>query len=288
MSPAARHPVRALAALAACVVLAGCAKDTSEAARKGAQDAGFLMQVALNDFRAGRYESALKNLEQARLKAPQDRQVHYLLAVVLIERGQYQRAVESADAGLAVAPDDPELLNARGIARLRDRRYDEAIRDFQSALAPEKQYATPETVLANLAAAYAGQGKTEDAVATYWKALELKPTDGMLRTALCQTLAAAGRSDVALRECIRASTDSPSYAPAFEQKGDVLRTLGKKDDAIAAYRKAFELAPKGDAKEGVRRKLLDLGSDDPAVTGKRKDRWELPATLPDEVNPTLP
>ncbi len=288
MSTAARHASRLLASLMACALLAGCPKDAAEDARKGAQDASFLMQVALNDFRGGRYESALKNLEQARLKAPQDRQVHYLLAVVLIERGQYGRAVEIADAGLVVAPDDPELLNARGIARLRDRRYDEAIRDFQSALAPERQYATPETVLANLAAAYVGQGKTEDAIATYWRALELKPTDGVLRTALCQTLAAAGRTDVALRECVRAASDAPSYPPAFEQKGDVLRTLGKKDDAIAAYRKAFEIAPKGDLKDGLRRKLLDLGSDDPAVTGKRKDRWELPATLPDEVTPTLP
>ncbi len=176
----------------------------------------------------------------------------------------------------------------RGVARLRDRRFDEAIQDFQSALAPEKQYATPEAVLSNLAAAYAGQGKVDDAIATYWKALDLKPTDGVLRTALCQTLAAAGRTEVALRECIRATSDAPSYPPAFDQKGDVLRRLGKNDDAIAAYRKAFELAPKGDLKEAIRRKLIELGSDDPSVTGKRKDRWELPATLPDEVMPTLP
>ncbi|MFN7951824.1 MAG: tetratricopeptide repeat protein [bacterium] len=101
-------------------------------------------------------------------------------------------------------------------------------------------------MLSNLAAAYAGQGKVDDAIATYWKALDLKPTDGVLRTALCQTLAAAGRTEVALRECIRATSGrAEGYPPAFDQKGDMLRRLGKNDDAIAAYRKAFELAPEG-------------------------------------------
>jgi superkiller protein 3 len=280
-----------LSALVVLVVLgagaSGCAKETPQPAKLG-QDSSFLVQMAMNEYRAGRYEAAVRSLEQARAKSPNDRQIQYLLGVVLIERGEYGRAIQAIDEGLAVAPNDPELLNVRGIARMRDRQYDAAIQDFEAAIAPERHYATPETALANLAATYVAQGRTDDAIATYWKALDLKPSDGMMRTALCQTLLDAGRTEVALRECTRATTDAPTYAPAFDQKGDVLRTMGKKADAIAAYQKAFELAPKGDLKESVRRKVIALGSADPALAGKRKDRWELPASVPDEVDPTLP
>lgn len=287
-----RRAMRAAWLLAALVVVApggaGCGNEAPSGPAKLGQDATFLIQVAMNEYRAGRYEAALRNLEQARAKAPGNRDVQYLLGVVLIERGEYGRAIQAIDEGLAAAPNDPELLNVRGIAHMRNRDFDAAVQDFQAALAPERKYATPETALANLAATYVQQGKIDEGVATYWKALDTKPSDGVLRTALCQTLLDARRTDVALRECTRAATDAPQYAPAFDLKGDVLHTLGKKNDAIAAYQKAFELAPKGDLKESVRRKLIALGANDPVLTGKRKDRWELPATLPDEVDPTLP
>lgn len=274
--------------VAAALAGGGCGKETPEGPAKLGQDTSFLIQVAMNEYRAGRYEAALRNLEQARAKAPGNRDVQYLMGVVLIERGEYGRAIQAIDEGLKAAPNDPELFNVRGIAHMRNRDFDAAVEDFQAALAPERKYATPETALANLAATYVQQGRIDDGVATYWKALDLKPSDGVLRTALCQTLLDARRTDVALRECTRATTDAPQYAPAFDVKGDVLYALGKKSDAIAAYQRAFELAPKGDSKESVRRKLIALGASDPALTGKRKDRWELPATLPDEVDPTLP
>lgn len=267
---------------------AGCGTETPAGPAKLGQDTTFLIQVAMNEYRAGRYEAALRNLEQARAKAPGNRDIQYLMGVVLVERGEYGRAIQAIDEGLAGAPNDPELFNVRGIAHMRNHELDAAVQDFQAALAPERRYATPETALANLAATYVQQGRVDEGVATYWKALDLKPSDAMLRTALCQTLLDARRTDVALRECTRATTDAPQYAPAFDAKGDVLHQMGKKSDAIAAYQKAFDLAPKGDLKESVRRKLIALGVSDPALTGKRKDRWELPATLPDEVDPTLP
>ncbi len=287
-----RRAVRAAWLLVALVAVAsggaGCGNEAPPGPAKLGQDATFLVQVAMNEYRAGRYEAALRNLEQARAKAPGNRDIQYLMGVVLIERGEYGRAIQAIDEGLAGAPNDPELLNVRGIAHMRNHELDAAERDFQAALAPERKYATPETALANLAATYVQQGRIDDGVATYWKALDLKPSDGVLRTALCQTLLDARRTDVALRECTRATTDAPQYAPAFDVKGDVLHALGKKNDAIASYQKAFELAPKGDQKESVRRKLIALGANDPVLTGKRKDRWELPAALPDEVDPTLP
>ncbi len=281
-----RRSLRAAApALLALLVLAGaagCPEEKQQPAQIGT-DANFLVQRGLSEYRAGRLESALRSLEQAKVKSPHDRQVQYVLGVVLIQRGEYKRAEAEIEDGLAAAPDDPELLNLRGVARLRDRRFDEAIADFQAALAPERKYATPEAALANLAEAYTGQGRADDAIATYWKALDMDPKDGVLRTALCQTLAGANRLDVALHECSTAATDAPKYPPAFLAKGDVLRALSKKEDAIAAYRKAFEIAPKGDDQESARRKLIELGAGDPGVTGKRKDRWELPARAPDEA-----
>src|SRR5262249_44664283 len=99
-------------------------------------DANFLVQRALNEYRAGRLETALTTLEAAKQKAPHDRQVQYMLGVVLIQRGQYDRAETEIEEGLAAAPDDPELLNLRGVARMRSRRFAEAIPDFEAALAP--------------------------------------------------------------------------------------------------------------------------------------------------------
>lgn len=239
-------------------------------------DPKFLTQLGLSEFRAGHYEAALRNLEQAKAADPNNAQVRLFMGVVLMDRGEYQRAEQELTDGLKLHPEDPDLYNARGIARTRLGHFQQAIKDFQAALAPERHYATPANALANMAASYVGLGRTEDAIATYWKALEVNPSDAVVRTALCETLANAKRMDVALRECSRATRDAPRYAPAFLKKGDLLQALAKKDAAIVAYKKAFEVAVNEANKEEARRKLIALGVTDPSITGKRRDEWKLP------------
>jgi superkiller protein 3 len=88
------------------------------------------------------------------------------------------------------------------------------------------------------------QGKLEEAIACYRKAIELDPKYAPAHSYLGFALQAQGKLEEAIPCCRKAIELDPKLAPARNNLGIALNAQGKLEEAIACYRKAIELDPK--------------------------------------------
>src|SRR5262249_569937 len=101
----------------------------------------------------------------------------------------------------------------------------------------------PKSALAhnNLGAALANQGKREEAIPEYRKAIELDPKYALPHNGLGNALAYRGKLDEAVIEYRRAMPIDPKYANAHGNLADTLVLQGKLEGAIAEFDLALQL-----------------------------------------------
>src|SRR5262249_38940695 len=95
----------------------------------------------------------------------------------------------------------------------------------------------------NLGFALQKQGRPDEAIAAYRKAVELKPDLFQSHFNLGRALEDNGRPDEAAASYRRALDLKPDYAQAHYDLGNALRKQGRLDEAVAAFRRAIELKP---------------------------------------------
>jgi len=95
----------------------------------------------------------------------------------------------------------------------------------------------------NLGNVLKDQGKLDQALACYRRALELKPDYALAHNNLGLVLSGQGNLDGAVA-CYRRATElKPDFAEAHNNLGTALMHLGKLDEAVASFRRALELKP---------------------------------------------
>ena len=131
----------------------------------------------------------------------------------------------------------------------------------------------------HLGVVLATQGKTDQAIAHYERALALKPDLAEVHNNLGVALATQGKTDQAIAHYERALALKPDYAEAHNNLGLALVAQGLIDQAIAHYERALALKP--DYAEAHSNLLLTLnyapGKDPVVVYGAHVDfakRWE--------------
>ena len=125
--------------------------------------------------------------------------------------------------------------------RLKDQgKLDEAVACYRRALELKPDFAEAHN---NLGVALKDQGKLDEAVACYRRALELKPDFAEAHNNLGNALKDQGKLDEAVACYRRALELKPDYAEAHNNLGMALKDQGKLDEAIACYRRALELKP---------------------------------------------
>jgi Tfp pilus assembly protein PilF len=87
------------------------------------------------------------------------------------------------------------------------------------------------------------QGRTEEAVAWYRKAIALEPGDAELHNAIGIVLREQGRAAEAEASFRAAISLVPNHAGAHNNLGNALREQGQLDEAVACYRRSIALAP---------------------------------------------
>jgi Flp pilus assembly protein TadD len=119
---------------------------------------------------------------------PSDSGGLYELASVQLRKRLYGQAVDTLKLALRraqaeKAPNEARALieNAYGFALAAQNRYSDAIRHYRNALQARPEYPV---ALNNLGYALGKQGETEEARATYAKALSLEPANGTARKGL--------------------------------------------------------------------------------------------------------
>jgi predicted O-linked N-acetylglucosamine transferase (SPINDLY family) len=95
----------------------------------------------------------------------------------------------------------------------------------------------------NLGNALMGQGKLDEAIVAYRRAIEIKPDYAAAYTTLGIALAGQGKLDEAIAAYRRAIGIKPDLAEAYPNLGNVLMDQGKLDEAIVAYRRAIGIKP---------------------------------------------
>ncbi len=87
------------------------------------------------------------------------------------------------------------------------------------------------------------QGKYNEAIDEYNKALEINPNDSHTWLYNGRALDNLGRYDEALAAYNKALEINPNFLLAWTNKGNVLLSLGRYEDAITAYNKALDIDP---------------------------------------------
>ncbi|NEP46075.1 MAG: tetratricopeptide repeat protein, partial [Okeania sp. SIO2H7] len=87
------------------------------------------------------------------------------------------------------------------------------------------------------------QGKLEEAIASYKRAIEINPNSAWSYHNLGETLAKINRLDEAIISYRRAIEINPNSAWSYYELGEVLAAKGDFDAALINYRRAWELEP---------------------------------------------
>jgi len=130
-----------------------------------------------------------------------------------------------------------------GAALQSEGRYDEAIAHYRRAITIRSDYAPAYN---NLASSLNSKGQTDDAIATYEQALRLQPEYPEAHYNLANALLAEGKRDNvdrAVAHFQRALQSMPASADVHNNLGIALMGGGKVADAVGEFRKAIELEP---------------------------------------------
>jgi tetratricopeptide (TPR) repeat protein len=127
------------------------------------------------NYKAGKYEAAVTDLQQAVKLSPDWDDPHYVLALSLSELGKLQEAIEEFKQVVTLAiKDEPKILAYynMGNAYVDLGQYDKAIESYQQAIKLKSNLSKPHN---NLGLAYAAAGRLADAVAEFKQAVQLRP-----------------------------------------------------------------------------------------------------------------
>ncbi|MBL8137239.1 MAG: tetratricopeptide repeat protein [Acidobacteria bacterium] len=204
--------------------------------------------------------------------APDVAAVRLALGITLTNSGRYGEAVQELQRALAIRPNDDEARRYLGKALAALDRTDEAVAEWRKALAvrPNNWQA-----LSDMGRALFAKGRLVEAEAAYRQLIERNPDNVIghqgLGTVLhrlkripealasyerataitpaAQTLSNMGTLYYERREYgkaveayRRAIALRPNSAPTHRNLGDLLTQIGRRDEALAAYQRAVELA----------------------------------------------
>jgi len=122
-----------------------------------------------------RYDDAVVALRHAVQLAPRDFQALLELGKCALENDSYSAELHLRDA-LKVRPEDPAAWSNLGFALARQDRHVDSIRAFEKAYALDTRPDDNIDAFANLAVAYAGEGRLADACAVLHDSLRSRPS----------------------------------------------------------------------------------------------------------------
>ena len=182
-------------------------------------------------------------------------------AVRLHSSGQLERAATLYRKALTADPNCADALHLLGMIALQQGRAQTAAELTAKAIAIDGREASYHF---HHALALQTLNDSRGAVASYRRALTLKPDDPDIYNNMGNALAAQDRPEEAVAAFRRALTLQPGNAVAHNNLGNVQRRMGLLDDAEASFRKAADLQP------GFAGAFVNLGN-------LYRDRHDLPA-----------
>lgn len=130
--------------------------------------------------------------------------------------------------------------NNLGIYLYKEGRFEDAIQHYHKAIQtnPDRSDA-----YYDLGVTLAAEGRLDDAIQNYRKAIELNPDYAYACNNLGNALAAQGKLNEAVKSYRRAVQIMPDFSTALNNLGVALAAQGDSDGAIQSYRKAIQASP---------------------------------------------
>ena len=155
-----------------------------------------------------------------------------------------------------------------GVALRKQGKLEEAITAYKKAIEINPNFAF---AYDNMGNSLSDQGKYDEAIAAHKKAIELDPNDATAYDNMGVALEKQGKYDEAITAYKKAIELDPNYSFAYYNMGNALNDQGKLDEAITAYKKAIELDPNfASAYYNMGTVLDDQGKLDEAIAAYKK------------------
>jgi eukaryotic-like serine/threonine-protein kinase len=189
--------------------------------------------------RQGKPDEAVACFRQAIIFNPKYAHAYINLGAALYSQNKLDAAVACYRKVIELEPKFATAHYNLGRAFNAQKKMDLAIACYRKAIQLDPKRAGAHN---NLGITLHDQNKLDEAIACYRKAIELEPKNARYRTNLANSL----RRQKQIAEVARwrkVSQLEPKNAIAHDQLGAALDTLGRREEAIACYRKAFEIDP---------------------------------------------
>jgi tetratricopeptide (TPR) repeat protein len=180
-------------------------------------------------------------------------EAHNNRGAVLLKLQRPEEALAAFDRAIALRPNHAKAHNNRGNALQALQRHNEALTAYTAAIDLDSTYAEAYNNLGNLLhfAVTRSVGDDEDdirrrftaALDCFDRAIALKPDYAAAYANRSNVLRGLGRYDEALADCDRAVALAPEQAEAHNNRGGVLRGMLRLDEAQACFDRAIARDP---------------------------------------------
>ena len=202
------------------------------------EDAGVRVALGVTLTRGGRNAEAVQELQRALAAEPNHDEARRYLGRALAALGRVDEAVAEWRKALVLRPNNWQVLSDMGLALYQAARYAEAEAAYRQLI--ELQ---PDNVIGYqmLGAVNQVQGNNDAALEYYGRAIAISPVPQALSNmgALYHERGDFARAVDAYR---RAIEQRPNAAATHRNLGDSLLRMGRGGEALAAYRRAADLA----------------------------------------------
>ncbi|KAB2964535.1 tetratricopeptide repeat protein, partial [Zoogloea sp.] len=216
-------------------------KYFSEAYRQNPASVEAMLGLAVISHSQGKAKLARDWMASAVAMAPGQPAVLQAQARLLVEQGLPASAEESYRAAIAANPDGLQLkLDLASLYTDTLRKPAQAVSLLRDAL---RQKPDSADILHQLALAYMGDGRLDEAARTLDDALRRDPAEPRILHARGLVAQRQGQAERALEYFDKALAVKKDFSGAMISRGDVLQLLGRTEAAVDAYRKAIPMAP---------------------------------------------
>ncbi len=216
-------------------------------------------------FQEGKPAEAIAAYEEALSIDPEDVKANNNMALAQTELGRLDKAAFHFGRSLAVEP-KAEIYSDLGFVLDRQGKGEEAVENYHKALALDPECASAHF---NLAVSLLRRNKLDEAAVQYREVLHLKPTADAYN-GLGYVLSKQGKVDEAIAQFGEAIRVNPKYTAAYNNLAGNLIKQGRLDEAASYYRISLSQKPSATLHNQLGAILMQLGRTDEAVQQFRK------------------
>ncbi len=199
-----------------------------------------LVNQAMADYDAGRFQQAVEHYQQALIQAPTSPELQVNLANAYTALNDEEQAMIHFTQALSLRSDYAEAYYNQGLALAKFDRNQEAQESYRQAIVIKPDFYQAHLNLANL---YRTQGQTDLALGHYRTVIKHQPNHVKGLISLATLLRSQGQSEDALPLLARAQQQAPGNAEIYEHLGQCCADLCRFEDARKCFQQWVTLRP---------------------------------------------